>query len=67
LPCYLGRGTIIKNLLKDIPNNLKIEDINEISDKTEGFSGSDISILVSNFIIYFRGSILWTIEKMPII
>lgn len=46
LPDYAGRLYLLKNLLKKTEHSLKDKDIKKLAEKTENFSGADISILV---------------------
>lgn len=46
LPEVEARQTIIQNNLKNNMNHLNQEQFKYLAEKTEGFSGSDVSILV---------------------
>jgi len=46
LPEVRARLGLISNLIKNNPNEISEEDLELIAEKTEGFSGSDISVLV---------------------
>jgi len=46
LPDKPARKVIFKVSIGSTPNNLKDKDFDQLADKTEGFSGSDISVMV---------------------
>jgi vacuolar protein-sorting-associated protein 4 len=46
LPEAQARSIIVKNSIGDTPNNLTEEDFSEVGVLTEGYSGSDISVVV---------------------
>jgi len=46
LPHKPARKVIFKVSIGSTPNNLKDKDFDQLADKTEGFSGSDISVMV---------------------
>jgi len=46
LPEAPARKSLITNLLKKTPNSLTEDDIDSIAERTAGFSGADVSILV---------------------
>lgn len=46
LPCAVGRRQLVLNLLKDEAYVLSERDIGEIVNLTEGYSGSDMNVLV---------------------
>lgn len=46
LPEYQARLGMIKKNMKGNPNNMSEKDFNDLANRTQNFSGSDISILV---------------------
>ena len=46
LPDSAARGKMFKIHLGDTPNNLTEDDYRDLGNKTEGFSGSDVSLVV---------------------
>jgi len=46
LPDYVARLFMIKNQMKTTPHTLEDHDFEELAHNTEGYSGSDISVLV---------------------
>lgn len=46
LPCSLGRKQLVMNMVKNEQHNLSQRDFDEIAEKTEGYSGADLTVLV---------------------
>ena len=46
LPCIDGRKQLVANIIKKEPHNISESDIEEIGEKTEGYSGADLKTLV---------------------
>jgi vacuolar protein-sorting-associated protein 4 len=51
LPELKARAVMFKVHLGDTPHSLTMEDFNQLASRTEGYSGSDISVVVKDVLM----------------